>query len=265
MMEKHIETLLPAYLDKALSPKEHAEVEKHLESCAACRKELEEMKVVFQAFETEDIVEVPTQVRTNFYTMLEQEKQKEVKVVSLKARKSPAKNQWIWSSLKIAASVALLIGSFLMGRYQEGQRSDTLLAAAADENRSIKQTAMLSLMENKSASKRIQGVNYIEEFATPDEAIVEALVNRVLFDENTNVRLTAVTALQQFTASEQVKNAFIEALETEKDPGIQILIIQALVKIQEKKAVGPLQQLMDKEETQPFVKEEIKLALPNII
>ena len=96
---------------------------------------------------------------------------------------------------------------------------------------------MLALMENESASKRIQGVRYIEEFTDPDPEIVAALVKRMRYDENTNVRLTAVTALEAFISSEAVKEGFIAALETEKDPTIQISIIKSLVKIQEKKSL----------------------------
>ena len=70
---------------------------------------------------------------------------------------------------------------------------------------------------------------------------------------------------QNSPSSETVKTAFIEALGTEKNPSIQIAIIQALVSIQEKKAIGPMQKLLEREDTQPFIKDEIKLGLPKII
>jgi HEAT repeat protein len=124
---------------------------------------------------------------------------------------------------------------------------------------------MLALLENKSASKRIRGIQYIEEFSQPDPEIVKALVMRMLNDENINVRLTAVNVLQRFIASETVKNGYIKALEIEKDPSIQITIIQLLVKIQEKKALKPMQKLLELNETHSFVKEEIKAILSNII
>ena len=163
--------------------------------------------------------------------------------------------------LKYAAGLALLISTFLVGRYQQRQQVNKLKT----ENLTNKQTTMLALMENESASKRIQGVQYIEEFSDPDPEIVEALVKRMLYDENTNVRLTAVTALEAFITSDAVKDGFIKALEAEKDPTIQINIIKALVKIQEKKALKPMQKLLEKDETQSFVKDEIKTVLTNNI
>jgi len=264
-MTDYIKNLLPGYLDDTLNQKERDMVEAHLEDCDECKKELEELRELFHAFEAEQTTVVPHTIRTNFYDMLETEKEKNESVIPLPNSKVETKRIGIGTFFKVAASIALLIGSFLLGKYQGDQEATTLLAQAADENLAITQTAMLSLMENKSASKRIQGVGYIDVFEMPDEAIVKALADRVLFDENTNVRLTAATALQQFAASEIVKNTFIEALGIEKDPGIQILIIQALVKIQEKKAVIPMRELLDNEETQPFIKAQIKEALPQII
>jgi len=176
-----------------------------------------------------------------------------------------SKTNWTNNLLKIAASVALLVGVYFFGKQQQAQTSNAEIAQLADESLAFKQTAMLSLMGNKSASKRIQGVNFIQEFTEPDVAIVSALTDRMLHDENTNVRRTAVEVLSEFTASERVKTSFIKALKTEKDPGIQIAIIHLLGKIQEKKAVAPMQFLLDQEDTQPFVKEELKSILPNII
>ena len=87
----------------------------------------------------------------------------------------------------------------------------------------------------------------------------------MLYDENTNVRLTAVEALREFANSEAVKEAFITALQNEKDPSIQITLIHTLVEIQEKKAIQPMRRLLEQQETQPFVKQQIESLLPKII
>ena len=196
---------------------------------------------------------------------LEAEKQKLSKVVPFDAPSNNTRNKWAINLLKIAASVLLLIGAFLAGRYQSKEYSNQEIALLTEERLEFKQTAMLSLMENESASKRIQGVNFIDGFTNPDEAILKALIDRMLHDKNTNVRLTAVEALNNFTSSETVKNAFLEALKKEKDPSIQINIIETLVDIQEKKAIAPMRRLLEQEETQPFIKNRIESLLPSII
>jgi hypothetical protein len=265
MEKNHITKLLPEYLDDLLNEMQKKNVEAHLKSCEACTKELDELKNLFQAFEKEATPAPSDNLRTNFLEQLELEKQNSSKVIPLNASSVKSKTIWTNNLLKIAVSVTLLVGVYFFGKQQQAQTSNAEIAQLADESLAFKQTAMLSLMGNKSASKRIQGVNFIQEFTEPDVAIVSALTDRMLHDENTNVRRTAVEVLSEFTASEGVKTSFIKALKTEKDPGIQIAIIHLLGKIQEKKAVAPMQFLLDQEDTQPFVKEELKSILPNII
>lgn len=261
MKNNHISDLIPAYLDGTLDKNTQKKAEEHLSQCPDCQKELEEMKTLFKAFE-DDVPHVPTnRLRNKFEEALEAEKESLGKVVPLAPKK---KSNWATNLLKVAASIALLVASFQMGSLFQQRKVDGDMAILKDETLQMKQTAMLSLMENQSASKRIQGVNYIEEFEHPDEAIIQALANRLLHDENDNVRLTAFEALSKFTASDTVKSVFIEALGKEKNPSIQIGIIEMLVQIQEKKAIAPMKKLLEQEDTQPFIKDQIKAVLPKI-
>lgn len=263
MENKHITHLLPEYLDNLLDESQKKSLESHLKECTACTKELEDLKILFKSIKDEEIKTPSSHLRDNFFSQIELEKQEGSKVVSIVPNTFKNKS---WGNLfKIAASIALLIGSFVLGTYQQEKKGNAEMAILIDESAQIKQTAMLSLMGNKSASKRIQGVNYVDELVKPDHAIVKAIADRMLYDENTNVRRTAAEALGNFASSIEVKNAFITALQDEKDPAIQIIIIHALVKIQEKKAIAPMQELLKNEETQPFVKEQIKSVLSNII
>ena len=246
-------------IESKLPEKQQSELVSHLEKCDSCKNELNEMREFLDVLGNKRL-EVPSDnLKKEFEKMLIAEKEKLNKVVRLESKFNYK------TFLKYAAGIALLISTFLFGRYQQAAQLNVEVAELKNETKSNKQTAMLALMENESASKRIQGVHYVEEFSNPDPEIVEALVKRMLYDENTNVRQTAVNALEAFISSETVKDGFIIALETEEDPTIQISIIRSLVKIQEKKALKPMQKLLEREETQSFVKEEIKTGLTNII
>ncbi len=265
MENKHITELLPAYIDKALSNDQEFRVAQHLRDCSLCQAALADLQKLNIAFDNEPLISPSAQLRTNFFEQIELEKANRSTTVPINSSIENNKNYWMNTALKVAASVTLLVGAYFFGRQHANQISDNQIAILNTEKAAFKQTAMLSLMENKSASRRIQGVHYIQEFDQPDKAIVSALADRMLFDENINVRAAAVEVLANFTNSEQVKNTFIEALKVEKDPGIQIAIIQTLGKIQEKKAAEPMQKLLDQEETQPFVKEQIESVLNTII
>jgi hypothetical protein len=261
MEKEHVQDLLIDYLDNSLTPSQQKKVVAHLKECAGCSDELTRCKKLFAAFDNETQAIPIASIRTNFLRQLENEKQRVAKETPIKSIESKTTSNWLGNSLKLAAGLALLIGSFLLGKYQEVQRSDTTIASLQTEGIEIRETAILALMENKSASRRIQGVNFVEEFENPDKAIVTALIDRMLHDDNVNVRSAAVDALSRFSSSEVVKLAFIRALEFEKDPGIQIAVLENLVRIQAKKAVGPMKKLMEQEDTQPFVKKEIHRIL----
>ena len=235
MEKNHVFHQIPDYLDGNLNKSAVAEFEKHLEQCADCQKELEEMKTFFNVFEEE----VPTpsdRLKAKFESTLEQEKMNQGKVVQLEAKPS---SNWTGNILKIAASIALLVAAFQMGSLFQQRKVNEDIAQLQDETNQMKQTTMLSLMENQSASKRIQGVNYIEEFEQPDEAIIQALANRLLYDENDNVRMTAFEALVNFTSSEIVKTTFIEALEQEQNPSIKWPSFKLWFKSKRKKRPNP--------------------------
>ena len=257
---KHIQDSLVDYIENSLPKNEATEIKKHISSCRSCEQALNEMQEILTVVSKEDLDHPSENLRINFEQMLADEKRTQhAKVVQLKP-----KQRWK-SLLQVAATILLLFSSFLLGRYQRTAQHNEQVAQLKNESLASKQTTILALMDNQSASKRIQGLQYVEEFSNLDPEIIEALVKRMLHDENTNVRLTAVNALQNFITSEKVKDGFIKALDTEKDPAIQMTIIQALVKIQAKKAVKPMQELLNQEDTQPFVKDEIRLAITNII
>ncbi len=264
MEHNQVIDLLPMYLDEGLDPDQKQRVESHLNACSTCSSELEHLEILFAAFKEEELAVPSERLKVKFLQNLEREKHEVKTVVPIDRQTSLKKQPWR-PFFKVAASIAILIGAFMLGRYQQIQKSNIEIADLRSEGVVLKQTAMLSLMENNSASKRILGVNDVEDYNDPDEVILKALTDRMLNDDNTNVRLTAVTVLANFTDSEIVKEGLIKALRTEQEAGNQIAIIRILVKIQEKKAVAPMQRLLELENTQPFVKDQIKSLLPSII
>ena len=263
MKRDRYDELLPEYLDNTISEKDKIEFEAYLAQSKEAQKELEEMKMLFEAFGKEETVVPSNSLRMQFEDALEAEKTKLDKVIPLETKSR--KSSWASNVLKIAASVALLVTSFQIGSVFQQRKVDSSIATLENEQLQMKQTVMLSLMENQSASKRIQGVNYIEEIPNPDDSVVDALAKRMLNDDNDNVRSTAFEALSRFSSSEKVKDVFVEALGKEKNPSIQIAIIQVLVQMQEKQAIEPMQRLLEQEDTQPFIKEQIKTGLSKII
>lgn len=260
MEKNNFEDHISDYLDGKLSIAEQLDFENEITTNSKLKREVEHYQKLFTAF-SEEKEEVPSErLSTNFKEMLQEEKQNQVQTVSLTTR-----NKGWMPFLRIAASIILLVGIFFMGRYSGKQELQDNLVVAEQEALAYKEATLISLLGNESASKRIQGVQLVNEFEKPDKDIVAALGEKMLGDENTNVRLSAMEALSNFSYSEQVKAIFIQALETEENPSIQVALIEILGQLQEKKAVEPMKKLLEREDVQPFIKKEINNALPKII
>lgn len=256
-----IENNIIDYIDGILAPEDVKMIESHINSCNSCKGAYQETKQLFSAFSEEPISQPTANLRTSFEQMLEKEKQEQTKVISLS---TSDKNSYK-SILQIAASVAILLTGYLLGGYQESKSHQQEIANYQEEQKQLKENMMLAMIDNSSPSKRIKAVNYTEELTTPDETILKALIERMQQDSNSNVRLTAVEALSKFTNSELVKTSLIETLSIEKDPSIQIEIIQILVQIQEKRALTPMKKLLEKPELPNYLKTQVSIGIAKLI
>ena len=259
---KEVEYNIIDLIDNTLSKEKANSIEKHIASCGSCKMKYDETLVLFRELESEDKRGPSDSVRTNFYNFLEEEKQLQSKDVIVLNKKP----ELVWKrAFQIAASIVLVFSGYFFGSQNSNQNANQEILVLQEKTIELREDMMLAMIENQSPSKRIQAVNYTENFVKPDTKILEALVERMRYDSNMNVRLAAAEALAEFPESNLVKETFIKDLTTEKDPSLQIAIIQFLVKIQEKRAIAPMQQLLEQEETQSFVKEEIKTVISNII
>ncbi len=246
-----IKELLMPYAMQELSDAENEQIRLHIDSCDGCKQELEEIKSFLSVINTVEEESPSDDLKANFENMLAEEiKNLETPVVELHP-----KNDWK-SFLRIAASIAIVCGAFFLGKmsnYSENTSNNN------------QQQEVLALLENQSASKRILAISKTTTAATDDFRIIDALINKMFIDKNSNVRLAAVEALVRFSTIEKVRDSFIKALETEQEPSVQIELIQILADIQEKRALVPMKKLLENEETPNYVKQELAYSIPNLI
>ncbi|GAB3925851.1 HEAT repeat domain-containing protein [Larkinella terrae] len=146
-------------------------------------------------------------------------------------------------SLRIAASVALLAGGFAGGLYYSNRFSDQLNPTETSSALAIKKVLDFDQSAQTSASERIQAVNQSYELPEASQDITQLLINTMNFDENVNVRLAACQALTRLSNETGVREALIQSLKIQTDPYLQIMLIETLVSIQEKRAVDEMQRL----------------------
>nr|WP_321232134.1 HEAT repeat domain-containing protein [uncultured Psychroserpens sp.] len=260
---KNIEQHIVDYIDRQLASEEAKQVEQHIETCDDCKVLYDETNLLFSAFKNVEEVTPSDKLREGFYKLLEEEKQLlDTKVVQLP--KESKEFPWKYA-FQVAASIVFVFAGYFFGSHTTRQDTNQEISALQKETIELREGMMLAMIENQSPSKRIQAVSFTESFVKPDVKILEALIERMQYDGNINVRLAAAEALSEFPESAIVKEAFIEALTTQKDPSLQIAIIQFLVNIQEKRAIAPMQQLLEHSDTPDFIKEQVNSGISQII
>lgn len=101
-----------------------------------------------------------------------------------------------------------------------------------DENYYDKVNAIELINNEFSASSRLQGIALVKSFSDYDSKIIDLLSEKAISDENTNVRLSAVSALeiqkQNPAITERIQQIFIQ----QNDPMVQKELISFLAEKQ---------------------------------
>ena len=261
---EHMSEHLIDYIDLKLDSDTTEIIRKHISECENCQKEYNELKDLFGKINQKEEVQPDISLKNNFMKILEDEKKLQTKQLSPQVIQLRIPNKRIiW---QVAAAVALLLTGFLSGyEFRNSSTKETSQIEQITEMKNdvdeMKRMMVFNLLKNESASQRIQAVNYSEELSSPDSEIIEALINTLNSDKSTNVRLAAVYSLARFKTNNTVKDAFIESLNKQDDPMIQIVIINMLVEMEEVKAVDELQDLLKNKNLNEQVKKQAEMGV----
>jgi len=237
------------YIDGKGSEVDRAEVERELAQSEEAYKLYEQLREVIQAIDKASVLEPSDKIKTEFEEALAKE---------IAAQSKPTKTIFFSPVVyRIAAGfVLVMVGlgiGFWINKNQERDQELADLKKQVEDNRRI----MLAMLDNQqSASQRIVGVSVAYELDKADDEIVKVLVKTMNEDTNTNVRLAAMEALSKFGHETQVRIALIQSLTEQKDPVVQIALIQLLVKMKEKGVVKQLEEMTKDPSTMKAVKDE---------
>lgn len=128
-------------------------------------------------------------------------------------------------------------------------------AFASNKTNHRKEALFTSLANMESASTRIAAAMDAYEMKNADKDIVDALVTTMNSDPNTNVRLAALEALAKFHRESYVRKQLTTALKKQKDPMVQVELIQVLTKMKQKSILTELEKLVKDVNTTEAVKD----------
>lgn len=253
MEQEKLESTLIDYIDGKLSAEERAAVESLMNESEEAQRLCQQLREVMQVMEKAARLEPRASMKANFEKALSEE------ILATKKKTEPsAKQMFIYPQLyRIAATLAFVLlgvaSAYWIIQHQRNQKELMALRQEMEETKKL----MLSLIDNPlSASQRVQGVNVALTISTADDDVVSALVKAMNGDANTNVRLAALAALSNFYNEPSVRKTLISSLATQKDPVVQIALIQLLVKMKEKSVVNDLEQIVNDAQTIKAVKDE---------
>lgn len=158
---------------------------------------------------------------------------------------------------RIAAGFAILVIGVLSGMLiGRGGGEVVEVSALRQDISEMKQLVALSQLRKESASERIMATYEFKKMDSASDEILDALIYTFNNDDNINVKNAAAEALFKFGNQDKVRKAFINGLNKQTDPVLQIKLIEMLVGLNEKRALPKLQQLMEEETQMKVVKQK---------
>lgn len=263
--------LFTDYMNKQLPPATQEELEKHIEGCNNCREDVVIMKTLWDKMGEMETPEPSVNVKVRFYTMLD------TYTASVNDKKSFLNNiHDSWNKLwqlqprwPLAYTIIIILMSFGCGYWVfHNSRSDNQeqqLQALTTQVHELRQTMMLALLENPSASERMRGVSYTSEIKHADKQVIDALLATLNNDPNVNVRLSTLDALAHLASHPEVRAGLIESIVQQDSPLMQSAIADVMLKLQEKRSVKSFKELLKQKNLDHGVREKINETITQLI
>jgi len=223
----------------------------HLSSCKDCQSLEQELKEMLKLMAESPEEETPEHVRWSIDAAIKEEK-------------GNMPNGAYFGWLQVAASIAILLVGFWLGKSNSGHEEQ--IAALQNQVEELREVTLTSALRTHTASERILAVNQIEETSIKSsDRLIRTLIETVNTDESANVRYEAIQALEKFSGNQFVREELVKSLDLQDDPLIQIALIRLLVDAKEKSAVESLKKMIDSEQVIPEVKQQAKTAIKILI
>ncbi len=165
--------------------------------------------------------------------------------------------------LKVAAVLLFAMLTYAGGYLTP--KGNNNIAHLESELIKLKQDVIRAELQDVSGPQKIQAAYSAQQISNPGDQLINALVQTMNTDKNVNVRLAAINALSGQLDNQQVKDAMIRSLTIQENPLLQISLIQVLTESGIKEAKDKIEFLSDNEDTDPNVKTFARDMVKTII
>jgi len=227
-------------------------LDEHLNTCRACRGELEELKTLWGQLGRIPSTQPESDLRARFDLMLQ----------AYQGGLQGRARKWYWPVLQAGIAAALLIVGVAIGYHMHAPAVPSAeLTELRTELSQTRQMVAVALMQQQSATDRLKGVNWSYRLQEPSGDVLRALLDTLMHDSNVNVRLATVDALRQFGNQSIVRRGVVEAMTREDSPMVQMALIDLAVDLREKDSISSLRQLIQGQNIDQAVRDRAQKGL----
>jgi anti-sigma factor RsiW len=262
---EQISELLPDYLQGSLSPDQRHIVEAHLEQCADCSEEV----VIWRKLSLLPVEQPGPESRARFEAMLQAYQAGRSNQPTDESHQRKPASAWNWNVFHWLRSpvgamawggALLTIGVFAGLRLAAPKPPSPDFAAMQIELTSMKQLVVLSMLQQQSASARLEGVTWSTREQQLDPQVLSALLHTLRYDASVDVRLAALDALSRHGRQPQVQNGILDSLQQEQSPLVQVALIDLMLEWRDRDAAHRLQELEQTPNLNPTVRQRVEWA-----
>jgi anti-sigma-K factor RskA len=265
---EEIGELLPDYLQGSLKAEQDNLVEEHMEQCADCREEV----AIWKKLSLLPVEQPSAGSRERFEAMLHAYQTGRGDKASARFKRENRGSVWNWLRSPVGAvawSMTLLVigifaGNYLGNRPVHPTANQDEIAAMHTELSNMKQMVVLSMLQQQSASERLQGVSYSRREDQLDPQVMSALVHTLRYDGSVDVRLAALDALSRHGAQPQVHKGVVDALQEQQSPLVQVALIDLMLEWRDPDAAQRLRNFVQTPNLNPTVKQRADWALSKL-
>jgi anti-sigma-K factor RskA len=265
---EEIGELLPDYLQGSLKAEQDDLVEQHIAECGDCREEV----AIWKKLSLLPVEQPSAGSRERFEAMSRAyQTGRNDKAAGVERSKRGSVWNWLRSPVgAVAWSAALLVIGIFAGNYfgnrtaTRSNNSQDEIAAMHIELANMKQMVVLSMLQQQSASERLQAVSYSRREDQLDPQVMSALVHTLRYDGSVDVRLAALDALSRHGAQPQVHKGVVDALQEQQSPLVQVALIDLMLEWRDPDAAQRLRNFVQTPNLNPTVKQRADWALSKL-
>jgi hypothetical protein len=264
---EEVAQILPDYLHGGADAEHAARVREHIEECASCRADVNMWEKLGNLPEEQP----GTALRAGFDVLLQSYQEGRWEKAHLAKEHGSFLDlgtlvDWARTPAVSAAWAAVLVlCGFLAGRYFDRDASSAQqVAQMRQELKTTQQLMVISMLQQQSASERLQGVSFSMREQQADPKILDALLHTLRYDNSVDVRLAALDVLSRYGNRPDVHNGLMDALQEQQSPMVQVALIDVLVQLHRPETLDRLKRLQQNPRLDPTVRKRLDWGIQQL-